>query len=313
MPAFTTLVRPHFTKFTQALRQSSYPVVYNFHSARESICNHVSSSLSRTLSNMAEQPAYTTFPHFATNALHAGQDADQWKSKAVVPPISMSTTFKQSAPGQHSGFEYGRSGNPTRNCFEECVASLEGGKYCLATASGLAATLNVTHLLNAGDHIVSMDDLYGGTNRYFQKCASKLGLQTTFVDCRDPQNVKSAIKANTKMVWIETPTNPMMKIADIQAISEVVHQFKDVFVVVDNTFASPYFQRPLDFGADIVVHSVTKYLNGHSDCIMGVIVTNNDELHERLRFLQNALGAVPSPFDCYLANRGLKTLHLRMR
>ncbi|XP_077980971.1 cystathionine gamma-lyase-like [Glandiceps talaboti] len=266
-----------------------------------------------TKASMAEQPAYTTFPHFATQALHTGQEPEKWNSRAVVPPISMSTTFKQAGPGQHAGFEYGRSGNPTRNAFEECIAAVEGGKYGLAYGSGLAAGLNVTHLLNSGDHIVSMDDVYGGTNRYFQKCVAKLGIQTSFVDCRNPENVKAAIKPNTKMIWIETPTNPTMKICDIQAVSDIAHQCKDVFVVVDNTFATPYFQRPLELGADISVNSVTKYINGHSDCIMGVAVTNREDLHERLRFLQNALGAVPSPFDCFLANRGLKTLHVRMR
>ncbi|XP_074612146.1 cystathionine gamma-lyase-like [Acropora palmata] len=255
-----------------------------------------------------------SFPHFGTLAIHAGQDPEQWNSRAVVPPISMSSTFKQDAPGVHRGFEYSRSGNPTRNCFEACVAALEGAKHGIATASGLSATMLLTHLLKSGDHILSVDDVYGGTNRYFsQVAAPQMGIEISFVDLAELSKLKSAIKPNTKMVWIETPTNPLLKLVDIQGASEIVHQNEGIILVVDNTFMSSYFQRPLSLGADVVMHSVTKYLNGHSDTVMGVICTNNDELCSKLRFLQNALGPVPSPFDCYLANRGLKTLHLRMR
>jgi cystathionine gamma-lyase len=231
----------------------------------------------------------------------------------VVPPISLSTTFKQEEPGKHSGFEYSRSGNPTRNVAEECLASLEKGKYGLLFSSGLAATSVLTHMLQSGDHVVAMDDLYGGTNRYFRRVANKNGIQTTFVDASKPENVKHAMQPETKMVWLETPTNPMMSIVDIAAVSKIVHAQPNVFLVVDNTFASPYFQRPLELGADCVMHSVTKYINGHSDVVMGAIVTSDEAIHEQLRFLQNAFGAVPSAFDCYLVNRGMKTLHVRMK
>lgn len=258
--------------------------------------------------------SYKPFPHIGTDATHAGQDPDKWKCRAVVPLISMSTTFKQSAPGEHSGFEYSRSGNPTRNCLEECIAKLEGAKHAMVFASGLACTSAITHMLQVGDHIVSMNDVYGGTNRYFKQCASRMGIETSFVDCTDANKVQKAIKANTKMVWVETPTNPTMQLVDIEAVVNVVRSTKqDIFVVVDNTFMSSCMQRPLDFGADIVMHSLTKYMNGHSDAVMGACATNSDEKCERMRFLQNAFGPVPSPFDCFLVNRGLKTLHVRMK
>uniref|UniRef100_A0A3B3UFU3 Cystathionine gamma-lyase n=1 Tax=Poecilia latipinna TaxID=48699 RepID=A0A3B3UFU3_9TELE len=255
----------------------------------------------------------TAFKSFATDAIHIGQEPEQWSSMAVVPPISLSTTFKQHSPGNHAGFEYSRSGNPTRNCLEKAVAALDGAKHCLAFASGLAATATITHMLKKGDGIVCMDDVYGGTNRYFQRVAAGFGLETTFADCTKPELLKAALKPNTKLVWIETPTNPMMKVVDIKACSDLVHEHsKDIVVVVDNTFMSSYFQRPLALGADICMYSATKYMNGHSDVVMGLVSLNNDDLNERLRFLQNAIGGVPSPFDCYLCNRGLKTLHLRM-
>ncbi|KAK2907945.1 cystathionine gamma-lyase-like isoform X1 [Channa argus] len=255
----------------------------------------------------------TAFKSFATEAIHVGQEPEQWKSMAVVPPISLSTTFKQHGPGHHTGFEYSRSGNPTRNCLEKAVAALDGAKYCLALASGLAATVTITHLLKAGDGIVCMDDVYGGTNRYFQRIAGEIGLDVSFADCTKPEVLKAALKANTKLVWIETPSNPMMKVVDIQACADLVHeQDKGIVVVVDNTFMSAYFQRPLALGADICMYSATKYMNGHSDVVMGLVSVNRDDLYERLKFLQNALGCVPSPFDCFLCNRGLKTLHLRM-
>ncbi|KAL5022008.1 hypothetical protein ScPMuIL_001163 [Solemya velum] len=212
------------------------------------------------------------------------------------------------------GFEYSRSGNPTRNCLEKCIASLEGAKYGMCFSSGLATTMALTSLWKSGDHIVSMNDLYGGTNRYFQQCAVNMGIQTTMVDCTDTAKVKAALKSNTKMVWIETPTNPTMQMVDIAAVSKVVKaEMPECLVVVDNTFMSSYFQRPLDFGADVAMHSLTKYMNGHTDVVMGAVALNDEKVADRLRFLQNALGPVPSPFDSYLVNRGLKTLHLRMR
>nr|XP_006635333.2 PREDICTED: cystathionine gamma-lyase [Lepisosteus oculatus] len=254
------------------------------------------------------------FKSFATQAIHVGQEPEQWTSMAVVPPISLSTTFKQHGPGQHAGFEYSRSGNPTRNCLEKAVAVLDGAKYCIALASGLAATMTITHLLKTGDGIICMDDVYGGTNRYFSKIASKLGLEVTFVDFTEPEALKAAIKPNTKLVWVETPTNPTLKVVDIKGCGDIVHKYnKDIIVVVDNTFMSAYFQRPLALGADICMYSATKYMNGHSDVVMGLVSVNRDDLYEQLKYLQNAIGAVPSPFDCYLCNRGLKTLPLRMK
>lgn len=251
-------------------------------------------------------------PHFATKACHEGQEPEQWSSMAVVPPISMSTTFKQDGPADFKMYEYSRSGNPTRDCLEKCLAALDGGKYAITFSSGLAATATVTQLLKSGEHVVAMDDLYGGTNRYFRKVASNMGILTSFVDATNPKKVAEAIQPNTRMVWIETPTNPTLKVVDIQAVAEIVHSHKNIFLVVDNTFESAYFQRPLELGADISYYSMTKYMNGHTDVIMGSVVLNNKDLADRLRFLQNASGPVPSPFDCYLVNRSLKTLKLRM-
>ncbi|KOB76602.1 Cystathionine gamma-lyase [Operophtera brumata] len=246
-------------------------------------------------------------PGFATMAIHVGQDPEKWKSASVVPPIVTSTTFKQPAPAEHTGFEYGRSGNPTRNTLEECLAALDNGKYGLTFASGLGATTTIVSLLSNGDHIVSSDDLYGGTNRLL-----RMGIQTTFTDFTDAENVKNAIQDNTKMIWIETPTNPLLKVVDIAVITKIAKARSDIIVVVDNTFLTSYLQRPLDFGADVVMYSLTKYMNGHSDVIMGAAIVNDDELEKRLRFLQNAMGVVPSPIDCYFVNRSLKTLALRM-
>jgi len=254
-------------------------------------------------------------PHFATKALHVGQEPEQWNSMAVVPHISLSTTFKQDAPADFRKYEYGRSGNPTRDVLEACLASLDGAKHAMTFASGLAACTALTHLLSAGDHIVSMDDVYGGTNRYFRKVASRMNIQTSFVDATTASKVRDAIQPNTRMVWIETPTNPTLKVVDIQAVADIVKEFKtkqDIFLVVDNTFESAYFQRPLELGADVTYYSLTKYMNGHTDVIMGSVAVNDDSIHERLRFLQNAIGPVPSPFDCYLVNRSLKTLRVRM-
>ncbi|XP_014643843.1 PREDICTED: cystathionine gamma-lyase-like [Ceratotherium simum simum] len=226
------------------------------------------------------------FQHFATQAIRAGQEPEQWTSRAVVPPISLATTFKQGAPGQHSGFEYSRSGNPTRNCLEKAVATLDGAKYSLAFASGLAATVTITHLLKAGDHIICMDDVYGGTGTYFREVASAFGLKVSFVDCSKTKLLEAAITPETKLVWTETPTNPILKMVDIEACAHIVHKHGDIILVVDNTFMSACFQRPLALGADICMCSATKYVNGHSDVVMGLVSLNSDSLHSRLRFLQ---------------------------
>uniref|UniRef100_U3KF11 Cystathionine gamma-lyase n=1 Tax=Ficedula albicollis TaxID=59894 RepID=U3KF11_FICAL len=264
------------------------------------------------------------FKHFATSAIHVGQDPEQWRSGAVVPPISLSTTFKQRAPGEHAGYEYARSGNPTRDCLEKAAAALDGAKYCLAYSSGLAALLNICHLLKTGDTVICMDDVYGGTNRYFQKVASENNLKVVFVDCTKPKCLEAAITPETKLVWLETPTNPTLKVIDIKACADVVRRHPGVLLAVDNSFMSAYFQRPLSLGADICMSSATKYMNAvpspfdcflcnRSDVLMGLVSVNRDDLYERLKFLQNSLGAVPSPFDCYMCNRGLKTLHIRMK
>lgn len=254
------------------------------------------------------------FDRFATDAIHAGQDPNQWKSKMVVPPITPSSTFAQPSPGVcPEGYDYSRGGNPTRKCLETCIAALEGGKYGLCFSSGLAATMTVINSLKAGDHVITTDDVYGGTNRYFQRVASKFGLTFSFVDFTDLSNVKAAIQPSTQLIWCETPTNPTMKVTDIRAVSDMIKESgQDITLAVDNTFMSSYYQRPLMHGADIVMHSATKYMNGHSDVVMGMLITSSDEIHQKLRFLQMATGPVPSAFDCFLVNRGLKTLAVRM-
>lgn len=245
-----------------------------------------------------------------TLAVHAGQPPDP-VSGAVMTPIVLASTFAQRAPGEHAGFEYGRSGNPTRNALEACVAALEGAKHGFAFASGLGASSTVLSLLRSGEHVVCGDDVYGGTFRLMDKVMAPLGIRSTRVDMSDPARVQAAMTKDTKLVWLETPTNPMLKIFDIAAISAIARK-GGALTVVDNTFATPVLQRPLDLGADVALHSATKYLNGHSDVVGGVVATSDDAFAERLRFQQNALGAVPSPFDCYLVLRGLKTLHLRV-
>ncbi|KAJ3173941.1 hypothetical protein HDU87_007263 [Geranomyces variabilis] len=249
---------------------------------------------------------------FGTRAVHAGQEPDPITG-AVIPALSLSTTFAQSAAGVHKGYDYSRSGNPTRNAFETAVAALENGKHALAFSSGSVTTATVLNMVGMGGHVVSVNDTYGGTFRYFTKVAKRNGVEVDFVDLADPENLRSKMKTNTRIVWIETPTNPTLRLVDIVAVAQIVHSFPNALLVVDNTFMSPYFQTPLDLGADIVVHSVTKYINGHSDVVMGMAVTNSDAIAEELRFLQNSIGGVPSAFDCFLANRGLKTLHLRMK
>lgn len=247
---------------------------------------------------------------FATKAIHAGQSPDPI-SGAVMTPISLSTTFQQKSPGEHTGFEYSRTGNPTRNTFEDCIAALENAKWCAAFASGLAATASIAHIFKNGDEIICMDDVYGGTFRYFARIAEPMGLKVKFVDFTKLDELSKAITSKTVLLWLETPTNPNLKIADIAKCAEVAHKHKTL-LVVDNTFASPYFQNPLDHGADLVLHSVTKYINGHSDVVMGVVCGRDESLKTRLKFIQNGMGAIPSPFDSYLALRGVKTLHLRM-
>ena len=248
-----------------------------------------------------------------TRAIHAGQSPDP-STGAVMTPIYATSTYAQSSPGVHQGFEYSRSHNPTRFAYERCVAALEGGTRGFAFASGLAATSTVLELLDTGDHVVAMDDLYGGSYRLFERVRRRsAGLDFSFVDLTDPATLERAITPRTRMVWVETPTNPLLKIVDLAAVSAVARKH-GLLVVVDNTFASPILQRPLEHGADIVMHSATKYLNGHSDMVGGMLVAGgNAEVAEQLAFLQNAVGGVQGPFDSFLALRGLKTLHLRMR
>lgn len=249
----------------------------------------------------------------ATLAIHGGQSPDP-STGAVMPPIYATSTYAQSSPGEHQGFEYSRTHNPTRFAYERCVASLEGGTRGFAFASGMAASSTVIELLDAGSHVVAMDDIYGGSFRLFERVRRRTaGLEFSFVDLTDLAAFEASITSKTKMVWIETPTNPMLKIVDIAAVTAIAKRH-GLIVVVDNTFASPMLQRPLELGADLVLHSATKYLNGHSDMVGGmVVVGDNAELAEQMAFLQNSVGGVQGPFDSFLALRGLKTLPLRMK
>ena len=248
---------------------------------------------------------------FETRAIHDGQQPDP-ATGSVIVPIYLTSTYQQEAIGNHKGYEYSRTGNPTRTALEEAIASLESGKFGLAFASGLAATTTVLNLLKTGDHIVAGDDLYGGTYRLLEKVVKNWGITTAYVDIDSIADFETAILPNTKLIWIETPTNPLLKIIDIAALANIARK-NNIILVVDNTFASPYFQRPLELGADIVVHSTTKYLGGHSDIIGGAVVTSNEQIYSELKFYQNAIGAVPSPFDSWLVLRGIKTLAVRMR
>ena len=249
---------------------------------------------------------------FGTLAIHGGQSPDP-STGAVMPPIYATSTYAQTSPGVHQGFEYSRTHNPTRFAYERCVAALEGGARGFAFASGLAATSTILELLDSGDHVIAMDDLYGGSYRLFERVRRRsAGLDFSFVDLTDPAAFEAAITPKTKLVWVETPTNPLLKIVDLQAVSKIARKH-GLRMVVDNTFASPALQRPLEHGADLVMHSATKYLNGHSDMVGGMVVVGDDaELGEQLAFLQNSVGAVQGPFDSFLALRGAKTLHLRM-
>jgi cystathionine gamma-lyase len=250
--------------------------------------------------------------HFATRTIHAGQVPDPLTG-AVMPPIYTSSTFKQESPGVHKGLDYGRSHNPTRWAFERCVADLEDGRIGFAFASGLAAIATVLELMDSGSHVIAGDDLYGGTFRLFERVRRKsAGLEFSYVDPADLAAVERAIRPNTRMIWVETPSNPLLKLADLSALAKIARKHK-LISVADNTFATPYIQRPLTLGFDVVVHSVTKYINGHSDMIGGLaIVGENSAVAERLGFLQNAIGGISGPFDSFLALRGVKTLAIRM-
>ncbi|GAB3030597.1 cystathionine gamma-synthase [Oleiagrimonas citrea] len=247
-----------------------------------------------------------------TRAIHAGQEPDP-TTGAIMTPIYATSTYVQESPGKHKGFEYSRSQNPTRMAYERCVADLEGGVAGFAFGSGLAAASTVLDLLDSGSHVIAMDDLYGGTYRLFERVRRRsAGLDFSFVDLNDTKALKAALKPETRMIWAETPTNPMLKLVDLKKVAAFA-QKHGLILVVDNTFCSPMVQRPLEYGADLVLHSATKYLNGHSDIVGGVVVAGSDELAEQMGFLQNSVGAIAGPFDAFLAMRGLKTLHLRMR
>ncbi len=248
---------------------------------------------------------------FGTKVIHAGIEPDSGTG-AIMTPIFQTSTFVQDAPGKHKGYEYARTLNPTRAVLEKNIAALENGKFGLAFASGMAATDTVIHLLNPGDEVIATNDLYGGTYRMFTKIYQNYGIKFHFIDLSDADRLDNFINEKTKLIWIETPTNPMLNIIDIESICTKAQQ-KGIKVCVDNTFATPYLQQPLDLGADIVVHSATKYLAGHSDVILGLAVTSDEELAEQLYFLQNSIGAVPGPQDCFLTLRGIKTLHLRVQ
>jgi len=248
---------------------------------------------------------------FATRAIHVGQEPDP-TTGAVIVPIYQTSTYAQSEVGVHKGYDYSRTANPTRAALEACLASLDNGRFGLAFASGMAAEDTLLHLFESGDHIVACDDVYGGTFRLFHRVLERAGLRFTFVDATDIDNVEKALEGRTRLIWVESPTNPLMKLIDIATVAELAHA-RGITLAVDNTFASPYCQRPLDLGADVVHYSTTKYLGGHSDVVGGALITSKEGLYERLKFLQNAVGGVPGPFDSWLVLRGLKTLAVRMR
>jgi cystathionine gamma-lyase len=247
---------------------------------------------------------------FSTRAIHVGQEPDP-ATGSVTTPVYFTSTFQQPGPGKEGKYVYSRTANPTRTALEECLASLEEGRYGLAFSSGLAATTTVLMLLRKGDHVIAGDDIYGGTYRLFEQVLRNYGLQFTYVDPQKPESVEQSVRNNTRLVWIETPTNPLMRIVDIRKIGRISKR-AHALLVVDNTFMSPYLQNPLRQGADIVVHSTTKYLGGHSDLVGGATMTDDRKIQDRLHFLQNAVGAVPGPMDCYLVLRGIKTLVVRM-
>lgn len=248
---------------------------------------------------------------YQTDAVHAGQHPDE-TTGAVITPLYQTATYAQTAPAVHKGYEYGRTGNPTRHALEKNLAALERGQFAYAFSSGMAATSTISQLLKTGDHVVCTANVYGGTARYFRQVMGPFGLQFDLADTSQLANLERVWRKETKMLFVETPTNPLLIISDLRALATFCHD-RQALLVVDNTFMSPYFQRPLELGADLVVHSTTKFINGHSDVVGGIIVTNRAEIAERLAFLQNAVGAVPSPFDCWLVLRATKTLPLRMR
>lgn len=248
---------------------------------------------------------------FGTKAIHAGVEPDP-ATGAIMTPIYQTSTYVQSAPGEHKGYEYSRTHNPTRTALQNALAALENGKHGLCFSSGMASIDAIVKLLKSGDEVVSTNDLYGGTYRLFTKIFADFGVKFHFVDMSDLKNVEAAMNSNTKLVWAETPTNPLLRIIDIAALSAIAKKH-GCLLGVDNTFATPYLQSPIDLGADIVMHSATKYLGGHSDVVMGALVVHDDELHKRLAFIQNSCGAIPGPQDCFLVLRGLKTLHLRIQ
>jgi len=248
---------------------------------------------------------------FGTKTIHAGQQADP-TTGAIMTPIYQTSTYLQASPGDHKGYEYSRTGNPTRNCLEQNLASLENGKHGLCFGSGLGAIDAIIKLLSPGDEVISTNDLYGGTYRMFTEIFENYGIKFHFIGMEKSKNIESYINKNTKMLWAETPTNPMLNIIDIEDLGAISKKHNLIFVV-DNTFATPYLQRPLDLGANIVMHSLTKYMGGHSDVVMGAVICKNDALAERLYFIQNSCGAVPGPMDSFLVLRGIKTLHLRMK
>jgi cystathionine gamma-lyase len=248
---------------------------------------------------------------FGTKAIHAGVTPDP-STGAIMTPIFQTSTYVQTSPGQHKGYEYSRTHNPTRTALQQSIAALENGKHALCFSSGMAATDAVVKLLKPGDEVIAANDLYGGTYRIFTKVYAAYGIKFTFVPMGTMEHVEKAISANTKLLWVETPTNPLLNIIDIEAAAAVAKKH-NLLLAVDNTFGTPYLQNPLDLGADLVMHSLTKYMAGHSDVVMGALVVNSDDLHQRLAFIQNACGATPGPQDCFLILRGLKTLHIRMQ
>ncbi len=248
---------------------------------------------------------------FATKAVHAGVEPDP-STGAIMTPIYQTSTYVQESPGKHKGYEYARTQNPTRDALQDSLAALENGKYGLCFATGLAATDTIMKTLRPGDEVLCTNDMYGGTYRLFTKIFQPFGIKFQFISMDDVNAIENYITPNTKMIWVETPTNPLMHVVDIEAIAKIAKK-NNILLTVDNTFATPYLQNPLDLGADVVMHSVTKYLGGHSDTVMGAIITNNEELYEKYKFLQNAAGGTPGPQDCFLVLRGIKTLHLRMR
>lgn len=252
-----------------------------------------------------------SFKNIETNVLHAGIEPDP-STGAIMTPIFQTSTYVQSAPGEHKGYEYARTQNPTRDVLQKNIAALEQMQYGLCFSTGMGAVDACIKLLSPGDEVIATNDLYGGSYRIFTTIFAKMGIVFHFVDMSNPENVKNVINTKTKMVWIETPTNPLLRIIDIETVSQIAHTVNAI-VVVDNTFSSPYLQNPVNFGADIVMHSATKYINGHSDVVMGILCVNDSNLHQRLAFIQNTCGATPGPQDCFLVLRGIKTLHVRMQ